>query len=69
MKVGTPFEFVWRNDELTDPPGKRPAGFGEEQRMQSRITELDPPRKDLVHLGTTAATFRSSWKQGARKCC
>ena len=45
MKVGAPFELVWRNDELTDPPGERPAGFGDEHRMQSRITELDPPRK------------------------
>jgi len=45
MKVGAPFELVWRNDELTNPPGKRPPGFGEEHRMQSRITELDPRRK------------------------
>ena len=45
MKVGAPFELVWRNDELTNPPGRRPAGFSEEHRMQSRITELDPPRK------------------------
>ena len=45
MKVGAPFELVWRNDELSNPPGRRPAGFAEEQRMQSRITELDPPRK------------------------
>ena len=45
MKVGSPFEFVWRNDELTDPPGKRPVGFGEEHRMKSRITAVDPPRK------------------------
>jgi len=45
MKAGSSFELVWRNDELTDPPGKRPEGFGEEHRMQSRITELDPPRK------------------------
>jgi len=45
MKVGAPFEFVWRNDELTNAPGQRPPGFPEEQRMQSRITELDPPRK------------------------
>ena len=45
MKVGTPFELVWRNDELSDPPGQRPAGFPEESRMQSRITELDPPHK------------------------
>jgi len=45
MRVGAPFEFVWRNDELTNPPGQRPPGFGDEHRMQSRITELDPPRK------------------------
>ncbi len=45
MRVGAPFELVWRNDELTDPPGRRPAGFGDEHRMQSRITELDPPRR------------------------
>ena len=45
MRVGALFELVWRNDELTNPPGERPPGFGEEHRMQSRITELDPPRK------------------------
>jgi uncharacterized protein YndB with AHSA1/START domain len=45
MKVGASFELVWRNDELNTPPSKRPDGFPEEQRMQSRITELDPPRK------------------------
>jgi uncharacterized protein YndB with AHSA1/START domain len=45
MKVGAPFELVWRNDELVDPPAPRPAGFSEEHRMQSRITELDPPRR------------------------
>jgi uncharacterized protein YndB with AHSA1/START domain len=45
MKVGALFEFVWHNDELSNPPGQRPPGFGEEHRMQSRITELDPPRK------------------------
>lgn len=45
MKVGAPFEFVWRNDELTSPPGQRPQGFGAEHRMQSRIVEVDPPRK------------------------
>ncbi|HTJ09519.1 MAG TPA: SRPBCC family protein [Candidatus Binataceae bacterium] len=45
MKVGAPFELVWRNEELNNPPSQRPAGFPEERRMQSRITELDPPRK------------------------
>jgi uncharacterized protein YndB with AHSA1/START domain len=45
MKTGSSFELVWRNDELSDPPGQRPPGFGEEHRMASRITELDPPHK------------------------
>ena len=45
MEVGARFELVWRNDELTDPPGQRPPGFRVERRMQSRITELDPLRK------------------------
>jgi len=45
LKVGAPFELVWRNDELTDPPGKRPAGFDAEHRMPGHITALDPPRK------------------------
>lgn len=45
MQVGSPFALTWRNDELTDPPGQRPEGFSEEHTMQSRITELDPPRR------------------------
>src|ERR1700722_10759881 len=45
MKVGAPGELVWRNDGLTNPPGERPPNFSAERRMQSRITELDPPRK------------------------
>lgn len=45
LAVGAPFELVWRNDELTEPPGTRPEGFGPEHRMACRITELDPPRR------------------------
>src|ERR1700738_4292909 len=45
MKVGAPFELVWRNAELNDPPSARAADFPEEHRVQRRITELDPPRK------------------------
>jgi uncharacterized protein YndB with AHSA1/START domain len=44
LRPGATFELVWRNDELTTPPGQRPQGFGAEHRMQSRITELDAPR-------------------------
>jgi uncharacterized protein YndB with AHSA1/START domain len=45
MKAGAPFELVWRNNELTDPPGERPPGFSGEHRMSSRIVEVDPPHK------------------------
>jgi len=53
MTEGTTFEFVWRNDELTNPPGQRPSGADEEHRMQSRITELDPPYKLGIDWGST----------------
>lgn len=45
LRADASFELVWRNDELTDPPGNKPEGFGEEHRMQSRIVEVDPPRR------------------------
>lgn len=51
MRAGAPFEFVWRNDELTNPAGQRPMGFPEEHRMQSRIIEVDPPRKLVIAWG------------------
>ena len=53
MTVGAPVELVWRNDELSDPPGLRPPGFPEEHRLQSRITELDPPRRLAITWGNT----------------
>lgn len=53
MKVGAPFKLTWRNNELTDPPGHRPEGFGEEHSMESEITELDPPRKLAFSWGKT----------------
>ncbi len=53
MKVDTTFELVWRNDELSNPPGRRPADFPEDHRMESRITELDPPRKLAITWGST----------------
>ena len=44
-KAGAGFELVWKNDELTDPPGNKPDGFGSEHRMQSKIIEAEPPHK------------------------
>jgi uncharacterized protein YndB with AHSA1/START domain len=45
LAVDATFEFVWRNDELSEPPGRRPEGFPEEHRLACRITEIDPPKK------------------------
>lgn len=53
MKVGAATELVWRNHELTDPPGQRPEGFGEEHRMQVEITELVPLRRLAITWGST----------------
>ena len=64
MKVGAPVELVWRNDELNDPPGKRPEGFPEEHRMQSRITELDPPRKLAISWGSSGGVSFELVPQG-----
>jgi uncharacterized protein YndB with AHSA1/START domain len=53
LKVGEPVEFVWRNDELSDPPGQRPPGFPEEHRLQSELTEVDPPYRLSFTWGNT----------------
>jgi uncharacterized protein YndB with AHSA1/START domain len=64
LTVGAPFEFVWRNDELTSPSGRRPAGAAEEHRMQMRITELDPPRKLGITWGSTGGVSFTLEPQG-----
>jgi uncharacterized protein YndB with AHSA1/START domain len=48
-ETGATFELTWRNDELTNPPGNKPEGFGSEHSMQSTITAFDAPR----HLAFT----------------
>jgi uncharacterized protein YndB with AHSA1/START domain len=64
MKVGAPFELTWRNAELSDPPGERPEGFGAEHSMQSRITELDPPRKLAIAWGSSGGVSFELEPQG-----
>lgn len=51
LRPGTEFEFVWRNDELTDPPGTRPEGMSAENRMVCRILEVAPPRRLFISWG------------------
>lgn len=58
LAVGEPVEFVWRNDELSDPPGRRPPGFPEEHRLQSHLTEVEPLyRLAFTWGGTGGVTF------------
>lgn len=51
LQAEGPFELVWRNDELTQPPGERPAGFGEEHRMSGRVLAVTPPRQLVITWG------------------
>lgn len=57
LVVGAPFELVWRNEELSDPPGRRPEGFGEEHRLQSHIIAVDPPRRLAFAWGDGEVCF------------
>ena len=45
MKANAPFELVWRNNDLTDPPGKAPDWFTGEHRMQGHIVDAEPPHR------------------------
>lgn len=50
-EVGSDFELVWRNDELTDPPGRRPDGFAAEHRMAGRVLAFEPPSLLVISWG------------------
>lgn len=64
MAVDAPFEFVWRNDELTDPPGPRPEGFGEEHRMKSRILACEPSHRLVFTWGDSGEVAFELERQG-----
>ena len=66
MKVDTPFEFVWRNEELNSPKGKRPEGFPEEHRMKCLITEFTPPRKLAITWGENSSVTFNLEEKGNR---
>ncbi len=44
LTPGAEFELVWRNDELSDPPGERPEGDSGEHRATCEILAAEPPR-------------------------
>ena len=50
-EVGSSVELVWRNDELTTPPGHRPAGYSEEHRMRCTVLECSAPHRLAITWG------------------
>jgi uncharacterized protein YndB with AHSA1/START domain len=63
LRQGAAFELVWRNDELTDPPGEKPADFGTEHRMASHILSVEAPHRLTFTWGekeTGEVTFELS---------
>jgi uncharacterized protein YndB with AHSA1/START domain len=50
-QAGDAFTMTWRNDELMAQPGRRPEGFSAEHSMESRIIEIDPPRRLAFTFG------------------
>jgi uncharacterized protein YndB with AHSA1/START domain len=65
LTPGTEFEFVWRNDELTDPPGIRPEGMSAENRMVCKVLEVDPPRRLFISWGVQSDVLFELSAKGA----
>ncbi len=65
LAPGTGFEFVWRNDELSETPSQRPEGFPEEHRMQCRILEVDPPHRLVITWGAQSEVTFTLEQQGS----
>jgi len=57
LVAGAPLELVWRNDSLSDADDPRPDGFADEERMQSRVIEVEPMRMLKIAWGTGDVTF------------
>lgn len=66
LREGATFEWTWRNDELTDPPGTRPDGFGVDHAMTCSIMEIDAPRKLVISWGSTGGVTFELEPRGER---
>ncbi|WP_172330615.1 SRPBCC family protein [Mangrovicoccus sp. HB161399] len=51
-EAGREFTLTWRNDELTDPPGEKPEGFGAEHSMACTVLEAVQNRVLAFTWGT-----------------
>jgi hypothetical protein len=67
MKVGALFEFVWRNDELTNPPGQRPPGSATSTGCRAGSPSSIRPASS-PSPGKAAAMSPSSWSPWVTGC-
>jgi uncharacterized protein YndB with AHSA1/START domain len=66
LRPGASFELVWRNAELTDPPGERPADKAEEHRKTCTITAVEAPRLLAFEFGGDGTVEITLEKRGER---
>ena len=64
LKPGGSFEFVWRNTDLSNPPGDLPDGMPAEHRMTGTITDLTPPVRLAITWGSTGGVVFDLTPQG-----
>ena len=64
LNPGANFELVWRNDELTTPPGPRPEGFTGKHEMECTVTEVDPPHRLAFTWGRSGGVSFELSEQG-----
>jgi uncharacterized protein YndB with AHSA1/START domain len=57
LKAGSAFQLEWRNNELTEPPGRAPDGFDGRHSLTSRITELVPQRRLAIEWGSSGGVI------------
>ena len=65
QRVGAPVDLVWRNDELTDPPGTRPDGMDEEHRLTCEVLEIEAPQRLAISWGSTGGVTFTLQERGA----
>lgn len=65
LRPGAEFEFVWRNDELTDPPGARPEGMSAENRMVCKILDVEAPHRLFISWGVQSDVLFELTAQGS----
>ncbi|MFB2553675.1 SRPBCC family protein [Ensifer soli] len=54
LEPGASFVLTWRNDDLTDPPGARPPGFGESHGMTCRVLAVEAPVRLVITWGSAS---------------